>query len=301
MLLTEPTYSLSISHQMILLALAKIEKTLGHSSINTQRTAIIFIRLLPPTTLFPRGETLFHFPLIIILGFNPNSKIILRQPQNCPSQNSSSHQRNWSWPQVLLYRNNLLALGFSPNDPIGSRPTLNNSSINTQCTTIIFIRLLPPTTLLPRGETLFHIPLIDNLEIVKDFSSTTQKIFKDFSSTTRKNSKTDHQHPKTLKDCFACKIVLAVNHQLPRYIQRLSKRQQYSNSNQQSSSKQYSSSNQQQRSTAATSKQYSSSNQQQRSTAATNSSNQQQQPATAINGSNQHRPTCSTYTIKAGI
>ena len=55
---TDPTYSLSISHQMILLALAKTEKIRGHSSINTQHTTKKFIRLLPPTTLLPRGETL---------------------------------------------------------------------------------------------------------------------------------------------------------------------------------------------------------------------------------------------------
>ena len=93
-------------------------------------------------------------------------------------------------------------------------------SIKTQCTTIIFIRLLPPTTLLPRGETIFHLPLINILEIFKDFSSTTRKysktvhqqpeniqrllinnpkIFKDFSSTTRKYSKTFHQQPENIQ------------------------------------------------------------------------------------------------------
>ena len=56
MLLTEPTYSLSISHQMILLAFAKTEKIRGHSSINTQRTTILIIRLLPPTTLLPESK-----------------------------------------------------------------------------------------------------------------------------------------------------------------------------------------------------------------------------------------------------
>ena len=55
---TDPTYSLSIFHQKILLALAKTESIRDHSSINTRRTTIIFIRLLPPTTLLPRGETL---------------------------------------------------------------------------------------------------------------------------------------------------------------------------------------------------------------------------------------------------
>ena len=63
------------------------------------------------------------------------------------------------------------------------------SSINTQCTTIIFIRLLPSTTLLPPGETLFHLPLINIQEIFKDF--------------------------------FACKQALAANYQQPENIQRL--------------------------------------------------------------------------------
>ena len=54
----------------------------GHfenSSITNRRTAIAFI---PLSSLFPRGETLFLFPLIIILELNLNSEIILRQLQN---------------------------------------------------------------------------------------------------------------------------------------------------------------------------------------------------------------------------
>ena len=109
-----------------------------------------FVFLLS-TGLFPRGETLFHCRFIIIVEFTPHSKIILRQLKNlsqpkvlvgstklfkdnfkiCPSQNSSSLQRNYSktvlrpvLPRCLLHRANLLALGFSPNDPIGFRPKL---------------------------------------------------------------------------------------------------------------------------------------------------------------------------------
>ena len=41
--------------------------------------------------------------------------------------------------------------------------------------------MLPSTTLLPRGETLFHLPPINNLEIFKDFPSTTRKYSKTFS------------------------------------------------------------------------------------------------------------------------
>ena len=52
---------------------------LENSSINNRRTAIAFIPLF---SLFPRGETLFLFPLTIILELNLNSEIILRQLQN---------------------------------------------------------------------------------------------------------------------------------------------------------------------------------------------------------------------------
>ena len=52
---------------------------LENSSLNNQRTAIAFI---PLSSLFPRGETLFLFPLIIILELNLSSEIILRQLQN---------------------------------------------------------------------------------------------------------------------------------------------------------------------------------------------------------------------------
>ena len=52
---------------------------LENSSINNRHTAIAFI---PLSSLFPRGETLFLFPLIIILQLNLNSEIILRQLQN---------------------------------------------------------------------------------------------------------------------------------------------------------------------------------------------------------------------------
>ena len=52
---------------------------LENSSINKRRTAIAFITLY---SLFPRGETLFLFPLNIILELNLNSEIILRHLQN---------------------------------------------------------------------------------------------------------------------------------------------------------------------------------------------------------------------------
>ena len=164
MLLTEPTYLFSISHQMILLVLAKTERIRDHSSINTQRTTILFIRLLPPTTLLPRGETLLATAL------------------------------------TYIFRKSL------------------------------------------------HV------------SSTSKPA--------------NHQHPKIFKYFFACRIVLAANHQYPGNLQRLSQQQQPAAA---------SSINQQQQPAAT-----SSSNQQQRSAAATSNSNQQQRPAAATTSSNQH-------------
>ena len=51
LLTTEPTYPLLISHQMILLVIAKTERIRRHSSINTQRTAILIHSLA--TTNYP--------------------------------------------------------------------------------------------------------------------------------------------------------------------------------------------------------------------------------------------------------
>ena len=126
---------------------------------------------------------------------------------------------------------------------------------------------------LPRGKTLFHLPLTNILEIFKDFS--------------------------------ACKIVLAAIHQQPEKIQRLFRLQICLSRKSSTIFRKYSktfwainSSNQQQQSTAATSSSnqqqqpaaaINSSNQQQQSTAATSSSNQQQQPTAAISNSNQQQ------------
>ena len=144
-----------------------------------------------------------------------------------------------------------------------------HSSMNTQSTTIIFIRLLPPTTLLPGGETLFQPP-------PHQYSGNTQRlfinnpgIFKDFFAG-RIVLAANHQHPKIFKDFFACRIVLAANNQHPKIFKDFPA----------------SNSNQQQQSTAATS---SSNHQQQQSVTATSSSNQQQQSAAAISNSNQQQ------------
>ena len=50
-------------------------------SINAPYSLFLLVRLLPLTSLLPRGETLFLFPLIIILEFTPHSKFIPRQFQ----------------------------------------------------------------------------------------------------------------------------------------------------------------------------------------------------------------------------
>ena len=143
-----------------------------------------------------------------------------------------------------------------------------HSSMNTQSTTIIFIRLLPPTTLLPRGETLFQPPS-------HQYSGKTQRlfinnpgIFKDFFAC-RIVSAANHQHPKLFKDFFACRIVLAANNQHPKSFKDFPA----------------CNSNQQQQPAAATS---SSSSQQRQPAAATSNSNQQQRSATATSSSNQH-------------
>ena len=130
---------------------------------------------------------------------------------------------------------------------------LEVSSINTQCTAIIFIHSLPSTTQLPRGETLFHLPLTHILEIFKDSSSTIWNYLITFWPAT--SSSNQQQHPAA-----------AIN----------------SSNQQQQSTAATSSSNQQQQPAAA----INSSNQQQQSTAAINSSNQQQQSTAAINSSN---------------
>ena len=120
-------------------------------------------------------------------------------------------------------------------------------------------------------------------------------------------------NPKIFKDFFACKIVLAANHQQPENNRRLSclqnclsrkspKSRNFSktfrpaaatsiNDQLQQPAASTSSSNQQQQPPAATS----SSNQQQQSAAAISSSNEQQQSAAATSNSNQQqRPAAAT-------
>ena len=97
-----------------------------------------------------------------------------------------------------------------------------------------------------------------------------------------------HQYPEKFKDFFACRIVLAANHQYPGNFQRLSGQQavfQQEPAIIQQSAAATSNSNQQQ--------QPASSNQQQQPAKAINSSNQQ--PAAATSSSNhRHQPATAT-------
>ena len=184
---------------------------------------------------------------------------------------------------------------------------------------------------LPRGETLFHLPLTNILENIQRLFNNNPEIFKDFSSApeniqrlfrlqiclSRKTSTT-----RKYSDFFACKFVLAAKHQQPGNIQRLFSLQSCrsrksstifwkysktfwatnSSNQQQQPAAAINSSHQQQPPAAATSSSHrqqpkaatSNSNQQQQPAAAINSSNQKQRPATAINSSNQKQHSTTT-------
>ena len=156
------------------------------------------------------------------------------------------------------------------------------------------------SSLLPRGEPLFHFSPIKILEI-----------FKDFSPTTRKYSNTFHQQPENnqrlfrLQNCLSRKSSTIFRKYSKTFWAINSSNQQQqstaainSSNQQQQSTTAINSSNQQQQSTAATS----SSNQQQQSTAAINSSHQQQQPAAAINSINQQQqPSASTQSTTTSV
>ena len=139
---------------------------------------------------------------------------------------------------------------------------LEGSSINTQCTAIIFIRLLLSTTNFPEAKlsSTFLSPIFWNYsKTLQQPSESIQRLFRLQICLSRK-SPTTRKYSKTF---------WAIN----------------SSNQQQQSTAATSSSNQQQQPAAA----INSSNQQQQSTAATSSSNQQQQPAAAINSSNQQQ------------
>ena len=162
------------------------------------------------------------------------------------------------------YRPNLLALDFSPNDPIGSRSTgghLEISSINNQRTARVFIRLLA------------------YLREANISSTSLPSIFWKYSTTF-------HQLTKIFKDFFACKFVLAANHQQPEIIQRLFRLQICLSRKLSTIFRKYSKTFW---AAAINSKQ---------PTAAINSSNQQKQPTAAINSSNQQQQLTTATSIR---
>ena len=164
-----------------------------------------------------------------------------------------------------VYRINLLALHFSPNDPIGSRQNWRpfwKLSINNRRTAIIIIRFLA------------YFPEA-NLS-----STSLPSIF-------WKNSKTFHQQPENIQRLFISTRNYSKTFSPANCLSRKSSTitRIYSKTFWAATS----SSNQQQQPAAAIN-----SNQQQQSTATSSSSNQQQQPAAAINSSNQQRQSTAT-------
>ena len=145
----------------------------------------------------------------------------------------------------MFYRANLPALNFSPNDSIGSR--LNGGHLGSieykyPVHGHKIHSLATVNYQLPRGETLFHLPLTHILEIFKHSSLTTRKYSETFSPAINSSN----QQPQS---------TAAIN----------------SSNQQQQSTAAINNSNQQQQSTAA----INSSNQQQQSTATINISNDQ--------------------------
>ena len=174
-----------------------------------------------------------------------------------------------------------------------------HSSLNTQCTAIV---IHSPATINYPTSPRRNSPTDSSHLNLQRISSLL------FHQQARKSSAPENiqrlfiNNAKIFKDFFACRIVLAANHQYPGNIQRLCGQQPAaainSGNQQQQSTARTSSSKQQQQSTAAISSSNqqqepaaatSSSNQQQQSTAVTSSSNQQQQPAAAINSKNQQQ------------
>ena len=186
---------------------------------------------------------------------------------------------------IPLYRTNLLALDFSPNDPFGSRRNWKNTrpfkykypphshKIHSLATTNY------PTS--PRRNSPTHSSHL-NIQKSLHFSSTGKpanhqhsKMFKDISSTTRKYSKTFHQKPGNIQRLFRLQKCLS---------RKSSISPKNSNTFQAASSIPAATSNYPARSIPAAT-----SNQQQQPATTINYSNQQQQPATTINCSNQQQ------------
>ena len=110
------------------------------------------------------------------------------------------------------YRTNLPALQFSPNDLTGSR--LNGGHLGSieykyPVHGHNFHSFATVNYQLPRGETLFHLPLTSILEIFKDFFACKFVLA------------AIQQQSEIFKDFFACKFVLAAIQQQSENIQRL--------------------------------------------------------------------------------
>ena len=202
--------------------------------------------------------------------------IILRQFQNL------------SLPKILLYRANRPALHFLPNDPIGSRSTgghLEISSINDYRTAREFIRFLAYfpeanlcSTSLPSIFWKYSKPFDQQPENIQRLFINNPTIFKEFFAC-KFVLAANHQQPEKIQRLFRLQLVLAADHQQPENIQRLFRLQNCLGRKSSTIIRKYS----------KTFWAINSSNQQQQSTAATSSSNQQQQPAAVINISNQHQ------------
>ena len=169
------------------------------------------------------------------------------------------------------YRTNLLALDFSPNDPIGSRQNWKNTR--------------PFEYKYPAHNHYFHSLATTNYPTSPRQNSPAHGSHLNIQKI---SSLLFHQQARKSSAPEKIQIVLAANHQYTGNIQRVSGQQQQpaaatSSSNQQQQSAAATSSNNQQLQPAGAT---SSSNQQQQPAAAINSSNQQQQPAAAINSSN---------------
>ena len=122
------------------------------------------------------------------------------------------------------YRPNRPALHFSPNDPIGSRQNWRPSwklSMNNRRTAIIFIGFLAyfpeaklsstsPSSMFWKHSKIFY----QQPENIQRLFINNPKISKDFFAC-KIVLAANHQHPEIFKDFFACKIILTANHQHP--------------------------------------------------------------------------------------
>ena len=128
---------------------------------------------------------LFHSPLPFTSLSLPSclAKIILNSLPSFRGRIVLSQFHLVLLTNSAAYRPNLLARDFPPIDPIGSRSNgghLVNIEYKYPVHSQIIHTLATVNSIFPRGETFFHLPPINILEIFKDFSSapeTFQRIF----------------------------------------------------------------------------------------------------------------------------